>query len=160
MFLLFFFNYLSLFSVCEKHRSVFWDMLVYVLISLFPTTNTPLSLLPRLAPPMPSVPSSFLAARTHGGRGGEGRGVGAGSAPPERVPASPVAEKRAGQGCRGPWAPCQRLHAHPQPGSPCPSPYRLVGFFVKHACAKRHLRACRGRTGPTPDFLKEFPEDL
>lgn len=36
---------------------------------------------------------------------------------------------------------------------------RLVGFFVRDACAQRHLPACRERRGPAPDFL-ESPKDL
>lgn len=42
---------------------------------------------------------------------------------------------------------------------PCPRPDRLVGFFVKDACAETHLRPRQGRTGLTPDFL-EPPKDL
>ena len=56
-------------------------------------------------------------------------------------------------------APGRLVRRTPSLRRPCPRPDRLVGFFVKDACAETHLRPRQGRTGLTPDFL-ESPKDL
>lgn len=116
-------------SVCEKHRFVFLGHPFYYFY--FFLHEQPSCLLACPPHPFPSWPRHAQCAGNPG------------NAPAERARLTRSAAAHAGPG---------------PPRPPCDSPAprdRLVGFFVRDACAERYLRACR----PTPDFL-EPPKDL